>query len=71
MAVTIAIGAVIALFYFIALVGIVRRRAWGAVIACVVALFDLVIGLFLSSTVLYVVAGAVLLAVVAVLAYVG
>ncbi|MGZ7182319.1 MAG: hypothetical protein ACXVJJ_08815 [Halobacteriota archaeon] len=71
MAVTIAIGAVIALFYFIGLVGIVRRRAWGAVIACVVALFDLVIGLFLSSTVLYVVAGAVLLAVVAVLAYVG
>lgn len=60
---TIAVGAVVAVFYFIALVGIVRRQKWGAIMAGATALFDLAVGFFLSATVLYSLAGAVLLAV--------
>lgn len=68
--IAIEVGAVVAAFYFIALVGIVRRRTWGAIIACVTAVFDTIIGFFLSATALHALAGAVLLAVVAVLAYI-
>ncbi|MGZ4904667.1 MAG: hypothetical protein ACXV5I_07630 [Halobacteriota archaeon] len=67
--VTVAIGTVVAVLYLIALVGIVQRKTWGALLACATALFDIAIGFFLSATVLYALAGAALLAVVAVLAY--
>lgn len=66
---TIIVGAVVATLYFIALVGVVRRQRWGAIIAGATALFDLAIGFFLSATVLYALVGAVLLAIVVILAY--
>ena len=66
---TIAVGVVVATLYLIALIGVVQRRRWGAIVAGATAVFDLVIGSFLSATVLYALAGGVLLGIVAILAY--
>ncbi|MGZ6357110.1 MAG: hypothetical protein ACXWOX_21265 [Ktedonobacteraceae bacterium] len=65
---TIAAGTLVAALYFIALIGVLRRRRWGAIVAGATALFDLAIGFFLSATVLYALAGAVLLGIVVILA---
>ncbi len=68
--ITFIISSVVAVLYFIALIGVLLGRTWGPLVAGTTALVDLVLGFFLSAKMIYALTGAVLLPLLAILAFI-